>query len=157
MGGASMNWGGFDRAVGEALKRMSNRRNLMEAIGETLVSGVHQRFNKEEAPDGSKWPKNRRGGKTLTDTARLKQSIDCAATDDAVRVGSNAVYSRIHQFGGTIKPKNKKFLRFKNQGGDFIFSKEVNIPARPYLGVSKDDLEEVQETIKEFLQDAFRG
>ena len=38
-----------------------------------------------------------------------------------------------------------------------VSAKEVTIPARPYLGVSKDDRDEVKETIAEFMAGAFRG
>jgi phage gpG-like protein len=47
--------------------------------------------------------------------------------------GSNVVYARIHEFGGTIKPKNGQFLKFPGRDGRDIFVKQVEIPARPYV------------------------
>lgn len=43
--------------------------------------------------------------------------------------GLAAKYVRIHEYGGTIKPKTAKFLRF-TIGNQTIFAKQVKIPAR---------------------------
>ena len=164
--GVSLNWGGFDKALSEAAHKLADRQALMDSIGEALVSGTLKRFDAEEEPTGKKWKPSARaaaeGGKTLTDEAFLRRSIDYAATPDKVMVGSNLPYARIHQEGGktsphVIRPKRKKALAF---GG--IVRKKVNhpgsdIPARPYLGVSKEDMEEVRETMADFLAGAFKA
>lgn len=49
------------------------------------------------------------------------------------RVGTNLVYARIHELGGIIKAKNAKYLWYKLKDGSFRKSKQVTIPARPYL------------------------
>ena len=158
--GVSLNWGGFDKVMAGAVKKMVNKKLLMATIGETLVSGTIKRFADEEDPQGQKWKKSRRaaeeGGQTLTETARLRKSIDYAATPDKVMVGSNVTYARIHQFGGTIKPKKGKFLKFNGKDGNPVFVKEVNMPARPYIGISTADMKEVRATIAEFLSGAFK-
>ena len=38
-----------------------------------------------------------------------------------------------------------------------MFVKEVTIPARPYLGVSAEDMEEVRAVMADFLKDAFKA
>jgi phage gpG-like protein len=96
-----------------------------------------------------------RSGKILTDTARLRNSIDYAVAGDTILVGSNAVYALIHQKGGEIKPVHKKALKFK-VGDKWIVAKKVTIKARPYLGISKADWEEIEETIREFIGGAFQ-
>lgn len=158
--GVSLNWGGFDKAVAGAARKMANRKLLMATIGETLVSGTIKRFADEEDPQGQKWEKSGRAaaesGQTLTKTARLRKSIDYAATPGKVMVGSNLKYARIHQLGGLIKPKNGKALKFKGSSGQDVFVKEVKMPARPFVGVSKSDLEEVRETIAAFIAGAFK-
>ena len=159
--GVSMKWNGFDKAVAKAAKKMANSRLLMASVGEALVSGTIRRFNNEESPKGEKWEKSGRaiaeGGQTLSDTAHLRKSIDFKATPAQVMVGSNLLYARIHQLGGTIKPKKGKALKFKGKNGQDIFVSEVNMPARPYLGVSKADMDEVRETMAEFIKGAFKG
>ena len=58
---------------------------------------------------------------------------------DSVEAGSNLVYAAIHQAGGTedMAPRN------------------AAIPARPYLGLSDDELAEAQEIIIDWLGSAF--
>lgn len=159
--GVSLKWNGFNKAVAKAAKKMANSRLLMASVGEALVSGTIRRFNNEESPKGEKWEKSGRaiaeGGQTLSDTAHLRKSIDFKATPAQVMVGSNLLYARIHQLGGTIKPKKGKALKFKGKNGQDIFVSEVNMPARPYLGVSKADMDEVRETMAEFIKGAFKG
>ena len=159
--GVSLNWGGFDKAMGKAAHKLGNTQALMESVGEALVSGTLKRFEDEEEPTGKKWPKSKRaakeGGKTLDKESQLKDSINYAATPDKVMVGSNLPYARIHQKGGTIKPKKGKYLKFKGLDGEDVFVKEVTIPARPYLGVSAEDMEEVRETVADFLAGAFKS
>lgn len=141
--GVSLNWGGFDKALGKAAHKLGDTQTLMESVGDALVSGTLKRFDAEEDPTGKKWKPSARasaeGGKTLTDTALLRRSIDYAATPEKVMVGSNLPYARIHQKGGKTGKGHK-----------------VNMPARPYLGVSKDDMEEVKETLADFLKGAFK-
>lgn len=163
--GVSLNWDGLDRALGNAIHRMGDTQDLMDSIGEALVSNTLKRFDDEEDPTGRKWEPSARaaaeGGKTLSNTGDLMRSIDKYATSNKVMVGSNLPYARIHQKGGktsphVIRPKRKKALAF---GG--VVRKKVNhpgsdIPARPYLGISDDDREEIMDTMTDFLEGAFK-
>ena len=109
----------------------------------------------------SQVPEQAEGGKTLDKDGHLKDSIDYHATSSKVMVGSNLPYARIHQKGvktspHVIRPKRKKALAF---GG--VVRKKVNhpgsdIPARPYLGISDDDREEIMDTMTDFLEGAFK-
>ncbi len=87
---------------------------------------INERFEKEQAPDGSKWKplsparvkqrlKKHKSGKMkiLQDVGELRRSITYEAGKNYVRVGSNLKYAATHQFG------------------------RGNIPARPYLGVTQ--------------------
>ena len=142
--GVSLNWGGFDKALASAAHNLSNTHPLMETIGGALVSGTMKRFQEEEDPAGKKWRKSRRAeeqdGLTLTDKALLRHSIDYAASSDKVMVGSNLAYARIHQLGGKAGKRHK-----------------VEMPARPYLGVSDEDMREIRASAEEFLKDSLRG
>lgn len=116
--GVSLNWGGLDRALETAGRGLESRRlALMELVGDTLLSGTHERFDAEEDPEGKKWEPSARareeGGKTLDDSSALRDSLDYLALPDRVMVGSNLPYARIHQKGGktsphVIRPKRKK-------------------------------------------------
>ena len=57
------------------------------------------------------------------------------------RVGTNAVYARIHELGGLIIPLNFSKLSWVNDQGQRIFAGAVHIPARPYLRPAMDENE----------------
>jgi len=64
-------------------------------------------------------------------------------------VGSNLIYARIHELGGIIKPRAKKYLRFPINGHWVTVSK-VKMPARPYLEPSiKENTEKIKEIVQE--------
>ncbi len=110
--GVSLHWGGLDKALGKAGHKLGDTQALMESVGEALVSGTLKRFDAEKDPEGQPWEPSGRaqedGGQTLTDSGRLRRSIEFAATSDKVMVGSNLLYARIHQKGGVITPKKAK-------------------------------------------------
>ena len=157
--GVSLHWGGLDKALGRATGKLGNTQALMESVGEALVSGTKKRFDEKKDPEGTPWKPSRRalekGGKTLMHSGRLRRSIDYAATSDKVMVGSNLAYARIHQKGGEITPKKAKQLVFKDSDGKTVAVDAVTIPARPYLGVSKEDMEDVKATMADFLAGVF--
>lgn len=142
------------------LKQMQgiNKAGVMNAIAEGLRTSTLERFGTEESPEGAKWKPSiravQKGGKTLTQGAGLKNSIKAESDSTGAAVGTNLVYAATHQFGAerTIRAKKSGYLRF--QIGDrwvSVPSVRVNIPARPFLGVSKEDEEE----IKAILEEAF--
>lgn len=143
--GVALNWGGFDKVVGKASSKMGDtKKALMASIGEALVSSTLKRFDAEEGPDGKPWQPSKRAaaesGKTLSDTGLLRDSIAYAATPSSVMVGSTKKYARIHQMGGKAGKGH-----------------HVSLPARPYLGVSKEDREEVMAVMAEFLAGTFKA
>lgn len=125
-------------------------RGLNESIGEDMVSATIKRFENEESPDGTKWPRSIRaateGGKTLSKIGRLKSSINPQASASQVEIGTNVKYAAVHQFGKTIKPKKAKALRFQ-VGGRWMSKKQVTIPARPFLGINDENVEEIEAEI----------
>lgn len=142
----------------DALQKASapNLQRIAHSAGLALKKVTAEAFASEADPaTGKKWDslKYPRGsnakspGSTspvLKDRGTLRRSISFNAfPDGSVIIGSNLVYSRIHQEGGQtgaheIKARNAKALRFLG-----IYRKRVQhpgskIPARPYLGVPKD-------------------
>lgn len=75
-------------------------------------------------------------------TGRLRSSINWQVSGQGdsreLRVGTNVIYGRIHEYGGTIVPKRARLLSFVI-GGKRIFAKQVTIPRRPYLQPSVDE------------------
>ncbi len=135
------------------------RKELFSEIGSYLESSTQQRFIDEAGPDGKPWKQSLRAkddeGQTLRDTGRLFGSITNNATENQVEVGSNVIYARIHQLGGVIKPKHKKYLSFVKNGAR-VFLKKVTIPARPYLGINDSDERKIEATVARWWQERFQ-
>lgn len=137
-----------------------NTKGMNTAIAETLRTSTIERFQTEKSPEGKKWSSSIRasetGGKTLTKTALLKNSIHSEASASGLAVGTNDIRAATHQFGDqrTIRARRKKFLRFQFHGA-WINKKEVQvkIPARPYLGLSEEDEKEIQTMLMELYEE----
>lgn len=139
-----------------------DKAGINNAIAEAIRSGTIERFETETGPDGSAWSKSIRasekGGLTLTVTGELKSSINARATEKGAEVGTNLVYAATHQFGDSgrvVRAKNKPYLAFEYHGRT-IRKKQVtvNIPARPFLGISDEDRKEIKSIVEEALSEA---
>jgi phage gpG-like protein len=81
----------------------------------------------------------------------LAKSTDTSAEAD---VGTGVVYARIHEFGGMIAAKAGGALRFMIDG-QWISTKSVQIPARPYLRPAADENEsKIADAVGYVLKDA---
>ena len=98
-----------------------------------------------------RWNKTEKilGGPSGSLARTVTFAVDAAAS--LVRIGSNWRGARIHQLGGTIVPKNRKFLRFPIGGGQFMFAKKVTMPARPYLVLRPEDPACLAESVRNYL------
>lgn len=129
-----------------------NLKKMHTQIGETLAANTDLRFMDQKGPDGTPWPKNQRGGQILDQKGTLRGSVTYVATEKQVEIGTNLKYGAIHQFGGTIQAKRKKYLKFKTAKG-WVQKKKIRIPARPFIGFSEEDRLDIlslyQKTLKE--------
>lgn len=138
----------IERKLAGLVKAFGDLEPLMQGFGLYLESATIDRFENERGPDGQRWKPSLRarqqGGKTLTDSSQLRSSITSQAGPDSVEVGTNKIYGGIHQFGGTIRPKNGEYLTFRLPGGLGVRRvKSVTMPARPFLGLSSEDENEL--------------
>jgi phage virion morphogenesis protein len=166
----------IDGDIRKLYKRLSKIENLDMrgvnlALAEAIRKSTRGRFKNQEGPDGDKWKPSQRvtsgvkREKTLTDTGRLRRSINSKADKKGFSVGTNVKYAATHQFGDedrelgpiTIRAKNKKSLKF-NIGGKDIFVKKVyipslkvTIPARPFLGINEADINEIKSTLLDLV------
>jgi phage virion morphogenesis protein len=158
-----------DAEIRALLKQLAHQaRGLapaMKNIGEYLVRSTWERFDLQKDPEGKPWtplaPSTRERKKEpriLIESHQLRDTINYRADDRSVTIGSPKVYAAIHQFGGrtrahVIKPRNKKALNWP--GGKHpvgaVNHPGSNIPARPFLGLSKEDREEIVEIIRDHL------
>lgn len=65
--------------------------------------------------------------------ASIDHEVDKAGMASKARIGASVKYAAIHEFGGTIHAKNAEYLHFKTRDGGWVRTKQVTIPARPYL------------------------
>ncbi len=159
--GYSIRLEGDTKRLMNKLKKLQNIdvKGINSAIAEGFRTSTLDRFKESKDPAGKRWQTSIRaaseGGKTLVQTAQLRNSIRSKADKSGAAVGTNVKYAATHQFGAkrTIRAKSSKGLRF-NVGGHWVTKDKVkvNIPARPFLGISKEDEEE----IKSILEDALR-
>jgi phage virion morphogenesis protein len=135
------------RALRQLRDTVGNLDPVLTEIGEALSESTKQRFGTLIGPDGRRWPDNspvtieRKGrNQPLTGEGTLGEQIHAQLLgDDTLAVGSNMVYAAMQQFGGTK-------AEFPHLWGD--------IPARPFLGVSDDDKDEILNIIAAHLRDA---
>ena len=153
-------------------------QDLMPRLGEYLQASSQKRFKTQTAPDGTAWQplqpryarrKKYAKDKILTLRGYLRSGIHYQVTDDAeVQVGSNTKYAAIHQFGGAIeKPARQAIVRYRGEAGRVLFAgkkhqgaterqvtipaHQVNMPARPYLGISAADDAEIRAIILDWV------
>lgn len=167
-----------ESAVMQALARLSNfdqsKPKLFDAIGQMVVSNIRSRWTNGEGLEG-KWRLSgrvrRKGGTTLRDTSRLMNSITHNVLQNGVEIGTDVEYGPIHHFGGDIhyEARMRRTYFRQNQrtglvGNTFVrkarsnFMQEsmgkaykVNMPRRPFLGLTESEELEVMDLIVEHL------
>ncbi len=153
---ADLDLTGMKAVLGAFVSAGEDLSPLMEMCGALLETSTKDRLRDSNvAPDGTPWPVSMRaqfdGGKTLVESSRLANSIQYIAGPAQVEVGSNVIYAGIHQTGGEIRPKSGAALSFALPGGGWATVGKVTIPARPYLGISDQDREDLTATTVEYL------
>ncbi|QGA56499.1 MULTISPECIES: phage virion morphogenesis protein [Brucella] len=134
--------------LAELIGKMQRPVGFYKNVGERLLESTANNFDNESAPDGTRWQglsavtRDRRsklnGNAPMTIlqvSGRLKESINYEASDTEVRIGSALVYAAIQHLGGESKG----------------FMKGAVIPARPYLGISPADEEEIFAIAEDWL------
>lgn len=148
-------------ALGRLMALCDKNSPILGDIAAVGAATTAERFRTQIGPDGKRWKPSLRaqltGGKTLYDDGHLAQSISSWTTADSANWGIGRVYAAIHQFGGTIKPKNGDALKFKIPGGGFAVVKAVRMPARPFLGLSESNRNQILDLIENRLSASFRG
>ena len=145
------------RALNTLARRGADYSRVLEDIGSYLETSTRLRFEAQAGPGGQRWKPTWRGGQILTLSARLLGSITYQVEGkDSVRVGSNVIYAGVHQFGATIKAKAAAFLQFRTAAG-WVRARQVEIPARPFLGVDSDDEAEIGRIVTDWLAEPFKG
>lgn len=136
MGSINVNSEAVEQAINDLLNKGENLTAPMKSIGEEMINRTQQRFRDKQAPDGTPWAANspatqeRKGhGRVLEGASgELAKQFSYSASSDGVEWGSLMIYAAMQQYGGSK-------AAFPHLWGD--------IPARPFLGLSDDDEDEV--------------
>jgi|TARA_R100000501_G_scaffold16352_1_gene29690 phage virion morphogenesis protein len=157
--------GGLSLALRGMAKNSEDLRPLFTQAANYIEDSVRLRFESGRGPGGRPWKPSRRAqeqnGQTLVDRGRLRRSITSNIGNDFAEVGSDAQaesasYAATHQFGARITPRNGEFLVFSGADGGMVFAREVNIPARPFLGFDEEDRTELELISDTFWQGPVR-
>ncbi len=157
----------FDTLLEILKDRAVHLKPIMAVAGNIVVKSVKQNFREGGRPE--KWTKSKKPkGMTLIGTGTLMRSIHYKLDSDgnAVTIMTGPQkYAAIHQFGGTtapheIKAKNRRALQF-TVGGVTLYRKKVNhpgsnIPARPYMLLQDEDIENIKKVMLEYLKDPIK-
>ena len=125
--------------------KSANLRPLMKNIAGIMATSTEDNFKDEGRP--TKWTdlaeitkENRKKirkwpGQILQVSGQLATSVGTSYDDNSALIGSNKIYAAIQQLGGRTG-KNKK----------------VEIPPRPYLMLTNNELNEILEEINKHLK-----
>ncbi len=133
------------KAAFESLQaKLADLTPVFQDIGEAMLNVTRERFTSQTAPDGSAWQalspdyaqhKKRNKDKILTLYGALRGLLNYQAGKDQVRIGTPLIYGATHQFGNPQK----------------------NIPARPFLGLSSSNEQELLDILNDHLSRAMQG
>ena len=103
------------------------------------------------------------------DNGGLFNAIHYWADEEGGHIGANLAYARIHQLGGEVSPGKYKVRAhqrtIKRKGKTSLQNVREHerrgvpqtIPARPYLGLDDQARDDIQQTIRDLLEDALNG
>jgi len=158
--------------VKAAAARCRGLKPVLKNFGEYMLLATEERFAREHDPDGRAWAPlsarrlaEKKGPKILTERSRLRKSMAYKVGATFVRIGTNVVYGAVHQLGfaGTVvvrahrrkvKSRNVTSGRRKvSSGVGFVKShhRKMNMPARPFLGVSTADTAELIAILRDYV------
>lgn len=127
--------------------RIGTVRPALKTIGLALEANIRERWDRETDPEGNRWQplkastikrkiRKRKPLKILLQDDHLRFTISSQADDSTLVVGSPQKYAAIHQLGGPAGRKGRQF----------------QMPARPFLGISKQDEADIMDEIKQHLK-----
>lgn len=160
----------------DTLGRSDHKADLLDSLGGVVERQTKRRISDEKrAPDGGAWApltedykKTRHGGNSLLDgEGHLHDSIEYQVQRNSVRVGSALVYAGVHQdgFDGAVQVSAHtrlitqafgKALKYGVHQSVGAFTRQMAIPARPYLGLSSSNQAELLAVIGDFWQDVMK-
>lgn len=137
------------RELNQIVDSVQDRTALHRDVGEYMQLSTAERFAKEQAPDGTPWAplkestkkrKTKNRNSILRENDFLRDTLAYEADSSAMEFGSNRVQAALMQWGGT----------------DDMAPGPAAVEARPFVGVSNDDEDEIELLAEDFLMAAVR-
>ncbi|ULU26601.1 phage virion morphogenesis protein [Dyella terrae] len=173
-------------AIQGVANALDNTEPLMRSIGEYLLIAHNERWDAKASPDGVPWAslspryarrkeKARPGAPLLVYDNLLRGTLRYQVQGNELAFGTDRPYGAIQQFGGSIsiaaRSQQAYFHATKDEVQPLFVSKrksnfaqwvtlpayEITIPARPWLGVSQTDSDEILAMTQEYLQGVAAG
>lgn len=162
-----------DTDVMDRLRRIAAKGRdvapVLEAFGDYLVKETVDRFDTRQDPYGVPWKpiswltwRYKKNKRILVESTDLRNSFSRKVEGFSLKVGTNRPYAAVHQFGlkdtlqikahrRRVKGRSKRGVQ---SGVAFVkaHDRKVNIQARPFLGFTPGDRQELAQTIKEYMQ-----
>lgn len=141
------------QAVRDLAGRLRDLGPVREAFGDRLRRSVLQNFDAGGRP--TPWqPSRKKGGQTLVDTGRLKNSVNYQVDGDDVAVGTDVAYARAHQLGVDTQVSVPARLK-RHVDGRLLRAgqgtRHMRLPARPFLLVQDEDWAYLGRLLKSYL------
>jgi phage virion morphogenesis protein len=152
--------------LAKSIERCENKQQALRAIGAIVRESIRTNFSEGGRPE--KWVPSKRGSAesipgrkvgTLRDTNRLMNSFTIKADQNSVVVGTNVEYAATHQYGarkfsfGTVVARVP--AHYRSYRGNFKVQVKAhdrrmrlpwgNIPARPFMHIQTDDIQDIEE------------
>jgi phage gpG-like protein len=123
--------------------KIADKKTVFQDVGEYLLQSHEARWNQEVSPEGTPWAKlspwyekserkmeSRGAGKILIFGGYLK-NLNYQVEPNGLRLGTPLLYGATHQLGDDSK----------------------NIPARPFIGASQADVDEMIRILNEWISE----
>ncbi len=151
----------LDAALSNAIAQGVDMRRPMGEIAGEWMDHVRDRFAQERDPFGVPWAKRRDDADPERPLLQLDRHLLNAIVPDfgsdyaqvgVLQTAGPAKYARIHNEGGTIRPRHKAALSF---GGRIVA--QVVMPKRQYVGFGPEEERTVVEIMTDFASGLFTG
>lgn len=136
-----------DKEIAARLRKLIDAGEDLEPafidIGEGFLNSTHDRWEQQVDPEGNPWEpldpkyqarKKKNADKILVLEGYMRDTLAYNTSPRSMEMGTNLIQGATHQFGDD----------------------ERGIPARPYLGVSEDDEQMIEDILQDHFEEALR-
>jgi len=90
---------------------------MTKSLAAESIGLIKNCFITSTTPYGEPWEPVERGGMPLRDTGRLMNAFQDQSTIDKIEISNPTVYANLQNYGGVVRAKNGKYLKFKTGSG----------------------------------------